>query len=149
MWLRRCDHCLPAHFPQPHSTGADALFFNTTGEANTAIGNNALQGNTTVSGNTAIGASALISNSTGSNNTAIGDLALEANTTGRGNIALGIDAGFNVTTASNVICIGGEWCERKQQLLHQQYLRCNLFRRNGRLRQFGRQTWDDHLLSSV
>jgi uncharacterized coiled-coil protein SlyX len=66
----------------------------------------ALDLNTVGNSNTAIGTSAMQANTTGSNNTAIGELALEQNTTGNRNIALGLDAGIDVTTASDVICIG-------------------------------------------
>src|SRR5439155_5738162 len=55
--------------------------------------------------NTATGYQALFNN-TGDSNTAIGRAALASNTTGTGNTALGFGAGDNVTTASNVICIG-------------------------------------------
>jgi hypothetical protein len=53
-----------------------------------------------------VGIDALFANTTGSGNTAIGGGALALNTTGGGNTALGLDAGSNVTTANNVICIG-------------------------------------------
>ena len=66
----------------------------------------ALFSNTTGGYNTAIGHLALLSNSGGNFNTAIGDGALAANTTGNGNTALGFQAGTNVSTGSNVICIG-------------------------------------------
>ena len=66
-----------------------ALFNNTDGGANTAIGVNALQNNTH-----------------GHNNTAIGINALGGSATGNFNIGLGDNAGVNVTSASNVICIG-------------------------------------------
>jgi hypothetical protein len=46
-----------------------------------------------------------LANSTGSNNTAVGNTAL-ISSQGSGNTAVGRGAGFNVTTASNVICIG-------------------------------------------
>ena len=49
-----------------------------------------------------------MNNRTGNSNTAVGSGALEANTTGGGNIALGYLAGFNVSTANNVICIGAD-----------------------------------------
>ena len=61
---------------------------------------------TTGNQNTAIGAGALRDNTTGNTNTAIGNDAL-FNSTGSGNVALGFLAGNNVTTANNVICIGG------------------------------------------
>ena len=83
-----------------------ALLSNTTGVDNTATGTQALFNNTTGSFNTANGAFALPSNTTGDNNTAIGFGTLANNTTGSSNIALGLEAGFHVTTADNVICIG-------------------------------------------
>jgi hypothetical protein len=88
------------------ASGFEALFSNTTGSFNTANGLGALDLNTVGNSNTAIGTSAMQANTTGSNNTAIGELALEQNTTGNRNIALGLDAGIDVTTASDVICIG-------------------------------------------
>src|SRR5215213_9711175 len=56
--------------------------------------------------NTAVGADALFHNTTSNANTAIGSSALSNNTTGFANTAIGFNAGFEVTTASNVICIG-------------------------------------------
>ncbi|HVI79831.1 MAG TPA: tail fiber domain-containing protein, partial [Candidatus Acidoferrum sp.] len=88
------------------ANGFDALFSNTEGQFNTAFGFGALDLNSAGDSNTAIGTSAMQANTTGSNNTAIGDLALEQNTTGARNIALGVDAGIDVTSASDVICIG-------------------------------------------
>jgi len=105
------------------ASGDGALFSNTTGYGNTATGTAALNGagdgaaentangaftlssNTTGSFNTATGYQALFNNA-GDSNTAIGRAALASNTTGTGNTALGFGAGDNVTTASNVICIG-------------------------------------------
>ena len=69
--------------------GAGALFSNTDGDSNNAVGFNALGSNTT-----------------GGFNNAIGFDALSDNTTGSGNIAIGDSAGQNVDTANNVICIG-------------------------------------------
>jgi uncharacterized coiled-coil protein SlyX len=86
------------------ATGAFALFSSTAGEANTATGSFALFNNTG-SYNTAIGSYALLYNISGENNTAIGESALY-NSSGSGNIAVGLEAGFNVTTANNAICIG-------------------------------------------
>jgi hypothetical protein len=57
--------------------------------------------------NTAIGSAALAFNTTGSLNTAVGDFALGNNSTGRINTALSTSAGYNVTRADDVICIGG------------------------------------------
>ena len=104
------------------ATGTAALLFNTAGAQNTANGTAALEFNETGSNNTASGAFALFSNTSGFANmadgkealynnttgraiTAIGDSALYYNSTGDQNTALGQGAGFNVTTASNVICI--------------------------------------------
>jgi trimeric autotransporter adhesin len=87
------------------ASGVQALFRNTSGGANTADGVGALQQNTTGSRNTAIGSIALRNNTTGFENTAVGASALERNN-GRENTAIGFGAGFNVFTASQVICIG-------------------------------------------
>jgi hypothetical protein len=86
--------------------GYQALLNNTDGVQNTAVGLRALASNTTGSGNMAIGQEALEGNTEGGDNTAVGVFALPFNTSGSGNIALGRGAGTNVTTASNVICIG-------------------------------------------
>ena len=90
---------------QNTAIGSSALFHNTQAGFNTAIGNDALVSNTTGAENTAIGEGALDHNTTGSSNTAIGQAALFASS-GDNNIAIGRNAGFSVTTASNVICIG-------------------------------------------
>jgi hypothetical protein len=89
--------------------GFQALYSHQTGIANTAVGYQALfhadgfpLGNT----NTAVGYQALFHNTFGHSNTAVGSEALENNTGGLNNIAVGRLAGFSVTTASNVICIG-------------------------------------------
>jgi hypothetical protein len=91
---------------QNTAIGAFALLSNTDGALNTAVGSEALQNNTIGVENTAIGYHALQSNTTGVDNTAIGNAALFYNTTGFGNIALGFSACTQVSTASNVICIG-------------------------------------------
>jgi hypothetical protein len=109
------------------ATGAGALSSNTTGNdntavgwsalannngnppdggANTAVGAAALFSNTTGDSNTAIGLNALASNTTGLGNTAVGIRALNHNTEGNLNVALGENAGMNVVTAQNTICIG-------------------------------------------
>jgi hypothetical protein len=87
------------------STGQGALFSNTTGNLNTAIGSEALFTNTIGSANTACGEEALRNNNSGGGNTAIGAEALHANISGELNTALGYFAGVNVTTGENVICI--------------------------------------------
>jgi len=86
--------------------GDSALFSNTTGNGNTANGANSLYSNANGGSNTAIGVGALIANVRGNSNTANGASALLSNTSGSSNIALGAGAGANVSTASNVICIG-------------------------------------------
>ncbi len=88
------------------ANGYSALYYNTEGEQNTATGFAALYRNTTGNTNTANGYQALYSNTTGGYNTADGAGALYYNTTGTFNTALGVSAGSNVTTASDVICIG-------------------------------------------
>ena len=88
------------------ANGHNALYTNTTGDYNTAIGLQTLYGNTNGQQNTACGSNALLSNSNGDGNTASGVNALRNNTLGISNTALGNFSGFNVTTASNVICIG-------------------------------------------
>jgi len=90
--------------------GFFALFHNNgdppEGSANTAVGAGALFSNTTGDSNTAIGEAALESNTTGSGNTAVGVRALDHNTSGNLNVAVGPNAGLNVVTAQNAICIG-------------------------------------------
>ena len=86
------------------ATGAGTLLAN-TGDNNTAAGAGALLSNTHGFDNTANGTFALFNNTDGSFNTANGFHAL-LNSTGGDNTALGFNAGYNVTTASNVICIG-------------------------------------------
>jgi Chaperone of endosialidase len=86
--------------------GDNALLSNATGNFNTANGSSALHSNTEGIGNTASGFDALYDNTTGQGNTATGNGALRHNTTGGSNTALGFIAGSNVTTATNVICIG-------------------------------------------
>ena len=90
--------------------GFFALFHNNgdppEGSANTAVGAGALFSNTTGDSNTAIGDGALESNTTGTGNTAVGVRALDHNTSGNLNVAVGPNAGLNVVTAQNAICIG-------------------------------------------
>jgi len=92
------------------ANGAFALYTNGLGSGNTAVGSNALYNNTVTYANTAIGYGALFNNGgdfgTAGGNTAIGFEALYNNTTGNSNIAVGSNAGFAVTTSSNVLCIG-------------------------------------------
>ena len=74
--------------------GENALSKNSTGFENTATGYGALLSNTTGSENTATGHEALYSNSTGFSNTAMGWTALVDNTTGALNTATGYGAGY-------------------------------------------------------
>jgi hypothetical protein len=73
---------------------------------NTAVGAEALTNNNTGGLNNAVGFQALHSNDSGANNTAVGVLGLGSNLSGNFNVALGNNAGQNVTTADNVICVG-------------------------------------------
>jgi len=82
--------------------GGVALWHNTTGSRNTATGHEALWSNTTGHDNTATGESALLNNTTGDQNTAIGSGAIASNTTGEGNTATGGAAlVFNTTGNEN------------------------------------------------
>jgi hypothetical protein len=91
---------------QNTADGSDALLSNTVGFQNTADGGSALLSNTTGINNTATGFQALTANTTGGFNTASGINVLANNTTGSSNTAIGDSAGFAVTTADHVICIG-------------------------------------------
>jgi len=86
--------------------GFEALSSNTNGSSNTAVGRNALMGNTLATFNTAIGQDSLLFATSGGGNTGVGYGALSSTTTGSTNTALGYYAGWNVTEANNVICIG-------------------------------------------
>ena len=81
-----------------------AIFFDTTGFNNTAMGLFSLHHNTGNS-NTAIGGAAILRQHNWLSNTAVGQSAL-VHSTGSGNTALGFTAGNGVTTANNVIAIG-------------------------------------------
>ena len=80
--------------------GFGALQYNTTGYLNTAMGGNALNSNTTGSNNAAMGVDALYNNTTGSNNAAVGFGALYSNSTGSGNSAVGYYALYSNSTGS-------------------------------------------------
>lgn len=101
--------------------GLSALFANTGGSANSAVGYKALYANTSgylntahgiralyenvASRNTAVGAESLNSNTTGHNNVAVGQFALSSNGAGSYNIAVGSTAG-SLTTADHNILVG-------------------------------------------
>ena len=79
---------------------------NTTGDQNTALGNDALYTNTSGDYNIAIGYYALVLNTTGTLNTAGGQSALGSNTTGAANTGFGQSAGSSITTGSYNLCLG-------------------------------------------
>jgi len=78
--------------------GLRALYYNTTGAANSAMGEYALYYNTTGNYNSAMGWQALYSNTKGGINSAMGDRALYSNTTGNYNSAVGGSALYYNTT---------------------------------------------------
>jgi hypothetical protein len=73
---------------------------------NTAIDRDALLNNADGSNSIAVGRDALLNSTSGQSNVAVGRGALANSTTGDSNLALGIDAGNQLVTANNVICIG-------------------------------------------
>jgi hypothetical protein len=79
------------------------MYFNTTGENNTALGHQALQANTTASNGTAVGFQAGYANTTGVGLNAFGYQVLSSNTTGKGNSAFGglIAAEYDAALKSN------------------------------------------------
>jgi len=87
------------------AVGWIALRQNSEGLANTAIGASAMRNNTTGDANAAFGAFALLTNSTGFRNTTVGVESLKRSN-GSDNIAVGYEAGMNIGTGSNTICIG-------------------------------------------
>jgi len=74
-----------------------ALYSNTTGGYNSAVGVNALYANTEGTYNSAMGMQALRYNTTGHSNSAVGMYALFSNTTGIYNSAMGMQALYDVT----------------------------------------------------
>jgi hypothetical protein len=88
------------------AVGRDALSSLANGNSNTAIGRDALLNNADGSNNIAVGRDALLNSTGGESNVAVGRGALANSTTGDSNLALGIDAGNQLVTANNVICIG-------------------------------------------
>jgi hypothetical protein len=88
------------------AVGSHSLWANTDGMDNTATGRRALMSNTLGNFNVASGQDAMLMNTGGGGNTALGYGALSSNTTGSSNTALGYYAGWNVSTAYNVISIG-------------------------------------------
>lgn len=86
--------------------GSNALYYNTTGNYNTATGSWVLEKNTTGFENAAYGASALQYNTTGEGNTANGTWTLWNNITGNYNSAFGYDAGVSTGNLENATAIG-------------------------------------------
>jgi hypothetical protein len=83
-----------------------ALYANTTGYSNIAQGHGALQNNSTGYGNVGVGTSALVNNTTGAGGTAVGFYALQQ-CTGNNNTAIGYYGGYNITTGSGNVSVGG------------------------------------------
>ena len=85
--------------------GYEAMLTNTSGSYSVGVGFRALKANTASQG-TGVGYEALLSNTSGANNVAIGFEALKANTTGAENTALGHQAGNSESTATKCVFIG-------------------------------------------
>ena len=83
-----------------------ALYYNTTGNYNIAMGTGAVASNTTGSSNTGLGYQALNSNTTASNNTAVGYQAGYSNTTGTRNAFYGMYSGYGITTGTDNTALG-------------------------------------------
>jgi hypothetical protein len=88
------------------AVGVSALAHNTSGNYNTATGLQALNANTTGQYNSALGVNALANNTTAGSNTAAGYNALGSNTTGYANSAAGVGALGKNTTGINNTAIG-------------------------------------------
>jgi hypothetical protein len=86
--------------------GEEALRSNTSGSDNTALGAEACYNNTSASSNTCVGSFALGSTTTGQVNTAIGSGALSSNSTGDANSALGVNVMNSNTTGSSNVAVG-------------------------------------------
>ena len=84
-----------------------SLAANTIGTNNTGLGNLSLRQNTTGTNNTAIGATSLPINTTGQKNTALGSESLAQNIAGTGNVALGYQAGY-FETGNNALYIDND-----------------------------------------
>lgn len=86
--------------------GTGSLQFNTSGNSSSAFGYQSLNANTTGSNNSALGKNALLTNTTGNSNSAFGYRSLESNSNGNYNSGFGYLAGIDITTGSNVTCVG-------------------------------------------
>jgi len=87
--------------------GGGALFLNTSGTLNTAIGNSTLTF-ATGSQNTALGAAVLTATTTGEKNTGVGPQALYGNLTGNENVAIGPQTLYSNVLGSRNIAMGYE-----------------------------------------
>jgi len=91
--------------------GINALYTNTTGLNNTAVGTNSMYYATdngsasSNEGNTALGVASLLNNR-GFDNVAIGRSSLNATNTGSSNTAIGSGSGSAITAGSGNICVG-------------------------------------------
>lgn len=88
------------------AVGFSALTKNTTGSANCAIGDRTLFSNTSGTRNVGVGGSSLVYNTVGSDNIAIGCLTLNSLLSGSNNIAIGSSALTSNTSSSDTIAIG-------------------------------------------
>lgn len=89
---------------------------NNTASCNIALGCNALYGNTAGDSNIALGPEAMVCNTTGSDNIAIGTQPLRGNLFGHCNVALGYLAMGSSSTACSNIAIGGHSLEQSSGL---------------------------------
>jgi hypothetical protein len=85
--------------------GREALRFNTTSSANTAVGYRAAYGNTTGIGNTFVGSEAGLDKTTGNYNTVLGLQAFRVGVGGSDNTMIGTAAGY-ISTGSNNTFVG-------------------------------------------
>jgi len=83
-----------------------ALYDNTTGSSNTAIGRSSLANNTSASYNAAVGDASMNRNTTGYGNAALGWESLYSNTTGALNVAIGRQAMRGTTTGGDNVGVG-------------------------------------------
>jgi hypothetical protein len=88
------------------AVGFQTLYPNTTGTANTAVGQGAMGSQTTGSYNVAVGTLALDASTTGYSNTALGYGAAGAVTTAYNNVAIGQSALATATTGYSNVCVG-------------------------------------------
>ena len=84
----------------------NSTFAPSSGNENTAIGNQAMRTATTAGANVAIGSYALTSLTTGGNSVAVGNQALNFATTGSQNVAIGLHALYVVNGGSNNVAVG-------------------------------------------